>query len=419
MSRTRVVITGLGVICPVGNDVQSTWDALLRGESGMGPITHFDSHELKTHFAGEVKDFDPKALFGPRESRRMDRFTQFAMAAAMQAVEDAGIDVKSEEAARIGVVTGSGIGGVMTMLEEAEKMVRQGAQWVSPHLVPMMLPDTAPGKIAIEMGFRGPNMSIATACASGNNAIGEAAEMIRRGAADVMLSGGAEAGIAKLAMAGFSNMGALSTRNDAPKQASRPFDRTRDGFVAGEGSGMLVLESEEHALARGARIYGEILGYGASADAYHITAPLENGEGAVIAMKTALEDAGLSPRQISYLNAHGTSTQLNDRAETMAIKEVFGEAAYDVPISSTKSMTGHLLGAAGAIEAVFCVKAIVTGEIPPTINYEHPDPECDLNYTPNTARSLDVSVAMSNSFGFGGHNACLVIGRYTNGGKEA
>jgi 3-oxoacyl-[acyl-carrier-protein] synthase II len=279
----------------------------------------------------------------------------------------------------------------------------------------MMLPDTAPGKIAIEMGFRGPNMSIATACASGNNAIGEAAALIQRGVTDVMLTGGSEAGVSKLAMAGFSNMGALSQRNDDPAHASRPFDKERDGFVAGEGGGVLVLESEEHAKQRGARIYGEIMGYGASADAYHITAPQENGEGAILAMRSALADAGLVPSQINYLNAHGTSTPLNDKSETLAIKQVFADSAYSVAISSTKSMTGHLLGAAGAIEAIFCIKAIETGVIPPTINYAVPDPICDLDYTPNTARKIDVQYTMSNSFGFGGHNACLVIGRYTNG----
>jgi len=403
------------MVCPVGHTVSAAWEALLRGESGVGPITQFDASDMKTRFAAEVKDFDAKALFGARETRRMDRFTHFAMAAALEAVQDAGLDLSKIDRRRAGAVLGSGIGGIGTMLEEAEKMFREGVQWVSPHLVPMMLPDTAPGKIAIELGLRGPNMSIATACASGNNAIGEATEMIRRGVADVMFSGGAEAGIAKLAMAGFANMGALSERNDDPQRASRPFDRERDGFVAGEGAGVLILESEEHALARGARIHAEILGYGASADAYHITAPLENGEGAILAMTMALRDAGLAPTDIAYLNAHGTSTPLNDRAETIAIKQVFGEYAYKLAISSTKSMTGHLLGAAGAIEAVFCVKAIETGCIPPTINYEYPDPECDLDYTPNTARRATVPIAMSNSFGFGGHNACLVIGRYGNG----
>ena len=415
MNERRVVITGLGIVCPVGNDIETTWQALMKGQSGVGPITLFDASDLKTRFAAEVKDFDARALFGSREARRMDRFTHFALAAALQALEDSQLDLDTTDRDRVGVVMGSGIGGVGTLLVEAEKLFRQGSQWISPHLVPMMLPDTAPAKIAIHLGLRGPNMSIATACASGNNAIGEAAAMIRRGAADIMFTGGAEAGIVRLAMAGFSNMGALSQRNEDPQRASRPFDRDRDGFVAGEGAGVLVIESEEHARQRGARIYAEVLGYGASADAYHITAPLENGEGAIIAMQKALDDAGISPEDVDYINAHGTSTKLNDRSETHAIKQVFGEAAYDVAISSTKSMTGHLLGAAGAIEAIFCAKAIETDYAPPTINYETPDPECDLDYVPNEARRMTINVAMSNSFGFGGHNACLILGQYGNG----
>lgn len=419
MARTRVVVTGMGIICPVGNDLESTWENIVNGVSGVGPITLFDPTGLKTHFAAEVKNFDAKAVFGARDARRMDRFTQLGLAAANQAITDAKLDTKSLEPSRAGCVLGSGIGGITTLLEETEKMIKDGVQWVSPHLIPMMLPDTAPGKVAIEYGLRGPNMSIATACASGNNAIGEAAAMIRRGIADVMITGGTEAGVSKMAMAGFSNMGAMSTRNDDPLGASRPFDATRDGFVTGEGAGIIVIESEEHALARGARIYGEVMGYGSSADAYHITAPMENGEGAVIAMQSALKDAGLTPREITYLNAHGTSTQLNDKVETLAVKRVFEEAAYDLVISSTKSMTGHLLGAAGAIEAIFCLKAIEHGIIPPTINFQNPDPECDLNYTPNTARKLDVHTAMSNSFGFGGHNACLIFGRYGNGNSNS
>ena len=415
MNERRVVITGLGIVCPVGNDIETTWQALMKGQSGVGPITLFDASDLKTRFAAEVKDFDARALFGSREARRMDRFTHFALAAALQALEDSQLDLDATDRDRVGVVMGSGIGGVGTLLVEAEKLFRQGSQWISPHLVPMMLPDTAPAKIAIHLGLRGPNMSIATACASGNNAIGEAAAMIRRGAADIMFTGGAEAGIVRLAMAGFSNMGALSQRNEDPQRASRPFDRDRDGFVAGEGAGVLVIESEEHARQRGAHIYAEVLGYGASADAYHITAPLENGEGAIIAMQKALDDAGISPEDVDYINAHGTSTKLNDRSETHAIKQVFGEAAYDVAISSTKSMTGHLLGAAGAIEAIFCAKAIETDYAPPTINYETPDPECDLDYVPNEARRMTINVAMSNSFGFGGHNACLILGQYGNG----
>jgi len=415
MDKTRVVITGLGMISPLGNTVESTWAALISGTSGVGPITIFDASDLKTQFAAEVKGFDPVVEFGARDARRMDRFTHYAMAAAIQAVAHSKLNLNTVNKDRVGVILGSGIGGVNTLIEEAERMFRDGPRHISPHLVPMMLPDTAPGKIAIEMGFRGPNMSIATACASGNNAIGEAAAMIQRGITDVVLTGGSEAGVSKLAMAGFSNMGALSQRNDDPLHASRPFDKDRDGFVAGEGGGVLVLESEAHAKERGAHIYAEVVGYGASADAFHITAPQENGEGAILAMQAALRDAGITPRQIDYLNAHGTSTPLNDKSETLAVKQVFAESAYDVAISSTKSMTGHLLGAAGAIEAIFCTKAIETGVIPPTINYMVPDPQCDLNYTPNTARKIDVQYAMSNSFGFGGHNACLIIGRYDDG----
>ena len=419
MERTRVVITGIGVVCPVGNTVDDAWNNLIAGRSGIGQITQFDASDLKTQFAGEVKEFDPDEVFGRRESRRMDRFTQFALAATQEALNHAQLTVDPDNAHRYGAVTGSGIGGIGTLMAEAEKALENGSmQWVSPHLVPMMLPDTAPGKIAIEFGLRGPNMSIATACASGTNAVGEAAAIIRRGIADVMVTGGAEAGIVKMCIAGFSNMGALSQRNDNPQGASRPFDRDRDGFVAGEGSAILILESEEHARARGATIYAELLGYGASADAYHITAPDENGKGAIIAMTGALTDAGVEPEEVDYLNAHGTSTELNDRAETLAVKKVFGEAAYNLAISSTKSMTGHLLGAAGALEAAICVKAISESCLPPTINYETPDPELDLDYTPNTARSLEVNIAMSNSFGFGGHNACLVIGKYRNGAAQ-
>jgi 3-oxoacyl-[acyl-carrier-protein] synthase II len=415
--RERVVVTGLGVVSPLGHDLDSTWQALLSGTSGIGPISLFDASDLDTRFAAEVKDFDPAAILGARRARRTDRFTQFALIAAKQALDDSGLRITESNASRIGVVMGSGIGGVGTLLAEAEKMYQQGARWVSPHMVPMMLPDTAPAEIAIEFGLLGPNMSIATACASGNNAIGEATAMIRRGAADVMLTGGAEAGIVKLAMAGFGNMGALSRRNDDPQRASRPFDLDRDGFVAGEGSAVLIVERESHARARGAHIYAELLGYGASADAHHITAPLETGAGAIQAMCRALDDAGLAPGAISYLNAHGTSTPLNDKAETLAIKHVFGEAAYTVPISSTKSMTGHLLGAAGALEATICVKVIETGQIPPTINYDTPDPDCDLDYVANHARTATISAVMSNSFGFGGHNACIILGVYNGQAK--
>ncbi len=412
MAAKRVVITGLGTVNPVGNSVEESWRALTGGQPGVTQITQFDASDLKTRIAGEVKDFDPLALFGAREARRMDRFTHFALAACQEAIADSGLAVSEGDPSRMGVVLGSGIGGIGTLISEANKATTHGEVRASPHLIPMLLPDTAPAKIAIEFGLLGPNMSIATACASSTNAIGEAAAMIRRGAADVVVSGGAEAGLHKLVIAGFSNMGALSQRNDDPGRASRPFDSDRDGFVAGEGAAILILESEDHALARGARVYAEVLGYGSSADAFHITAPDEKGKGAILAMHQALDDAGIGPEAVDYLNAHGTSTSLNDRSETLAIKQVFGEAAYKVPISSTKSMTGHLMGAAGALELLACVKAIETGCIPPTINYETPDPDCDLDYTPNEARPLQVQIAMSNSFGFGGHNATLVIGKY-------
>jgi 3-oxoacyl-[acyl-carrier-protein] synthase II len=409
---TRVVITGLGIISPVGNDVGTFWHSLVEGRSGVGPITLFDPAGLESRFAAEVKGFDPVALFGRKDARRMDRFTQLAMAAAGQALVDSKYEITPESSKRIGCIIGSGIGGIGTVLSEAEVMRTKGAGRVSPFFVPMMLPDTAPGQIAIQFGLKGPNMTIVTACASSANALGEATETIRRGAADAILAGGTEAGLHPLALAGFNVMTAISRRNDAPQKASRPFDLNRDGFVPGEGAAALVLESLDHALARGVHIYAEVLGYGASADAYHITAPQETGEGAAAAMSAALAQTGLAPKDIGYLNAHGTSTQLNDKSETAAIKQVFGPAAYQLPISSTKSMTGHLLGAAGALEAIACVKALQTGLLPPTINYETPDPACDLDYVPNVARRVPIRTAMSNSFGFGGHNACLIFGLY-------
>jgi 3-oxoacyl-[acyl-carrier-protein] synthase II len=408
----RVVITGLGAVTPVGNDVPAMWSNLLAGKGGAGPITLFDATAFKTKFACEVKDFDAGTLIGKKDARRMDRFTQLAVVAAQQALRDSALSVNVDNTARIGVYIGSGIGGIGTMEAELRQLILKGPDRVSPFLVPMMLPDTASGQVAIQFGLRGPNMAIVTACASGNNAIGEATECIRRGAADVMITGGAEAGVTPLAVAGFNSMTAISTRNEAPEIASRPFDKERDGFVIGEGAGILVLEELGHALARGAKIYGEVLGYGATADAYHITAPEENGAGAVRAMQAALRQASLQPDQIDYINAHGTSTPLNDKSETQAIKTVFGEAAYRIPISSIKSMTGHLLGAGGAVEAVTCAKVLTAGMIPPTINYEHPDPACDLDYVPNTARAAAIKTIMSNSFGFGGHNAVLIFGRY-------
>ncbi len=410
--QKKVVITGLGAISPLGLNVENTWKALLEGKSGVALITHFDTGEHKTKFAAEVKDFDPIALFGRRDARRMDRYVQFALAASLQAVADADLEVTAENKDRIGVLIGTGIGGIETLLKQAEVMAKRGASRVSPFLIPMMLADSGPGQVAIHLGVRGPNMSVVTACATGSNAIGEAAEIIRRGSADVMIAGGGEASIVKLAMAGMNSIGALSLRNDEPERASRPFDKNRDGFVMGEGAGVLILESLEHAQARGARILAELSGYGTSDDAYHISAPAEGGEGAALCMQIALKDAGLTVDDIGYINAHGTGTKLNDKGETAAIKTVFGERAYQIPASSTKSMTGHLLGASGALEAIFCTKALNESIIPPTINYETPDPECDLDYVPNEARNLRFDHALSNSFGFGGHNATLIFSRY-------
>lgn len=410
--RRRVVITGLGCISPVGNNVNDTWHALLAGKSGVAPITAFDASAHKTRFAAEVKGFDGIALFGQREARKMDRFTQFSSAAALEALEQSGLKINESNRDRVGILIGTGIGGILTLLEQVEVMRERGPERVSPFLIPMMISDSAAGMLAIRLGVRGPNMSLATACASGTNALGEATEMIRRGAADVMIAGAAEAAIAAVAMAGMNVMTALSTRNDAPEKASRPFDKNRDGFVMGEGSGILILESLEHAQARGANILCEFSGYGTSDDAHHISAPAENGAGAAISMQLALENAGLDVTEIGYINAHGTSTQLNDKSETAAIKTVFGEQAYSVPISSTKSMTGHLLGASGALEAVFCVKVMLDRILPPTINYETPDPVCDLDYVPNQSRKAEPTHVMSNSFGFGGHNATLILSRY-------
>ena len=407
----RVVITGLGTISPLGQDVSTTWDSLVKGRSGVGPITYFDTSDLRVKVAAEINDFDPVGRFGMREARRMDRYTQLALAAADEAVTAAQLTATPSTAQRIGVIIGSGVGGIGAILD-ADRVVREsGPRRVSPFAVPMMLADTAPGQIAIQYGFQGPNFAVVSACASGSNAIGEAASVIRRGAADAMIAGGADAALVRTTIGAFANMGALSTHwNDEPQRASRPFDAKRDGFVAGEGAGVLVLEWWESAQKRGAPILAELLGYGASADAFHITAPLEGGRGAVQSMQAALADAGLEPGAIDYLNAHGTSTPLNDKGETAAAKKVFGDYAYRLPISSTKSMSGHLLGGAGALEAIVCVQTIRQGIIPPTINYEFPDPECDLDYVPNQARPAAVRIAMSNSFGFGGHNATLIIG---------
>ena len=410
--RNRVVVTGLGCVSPVGNNVKDTWEALLAGRSGAAPITTFDASAHKTKFAAEVKGFDPAALFGTRDARKMDRFTQFATAATLEAMEQASLTIDESNRDRVGILIGTGIGGIITLLEQYDVLRERGPERISPFLIPMMISDSAAGNIAIRVGARGPNMSLATACASGTNSLGEAAEMIRRGSADVMIAGASEAAITAVTMAGMNVMTALSTRNDDPQRASRPFDKDRDGFLMGEGSGILILESLEHAQARGANILCEFGGYGTSDDAHHISAPAENGAGASISMQLALENAGLKPADISYINAHGTSTYLNDKSETAAIKTVFGEQAYKTPVSSTKSMTGHLLGASGALEGIISVLAIVNNILPPTINYETPDPVCDLDYVPNQARKTTVDNVMSNSFGFGGHNATLIMSRY-------
>jgi 3-oxoacyl-[acyl-carrier-protein] synthase II len=402
----------MGCISPVGNTVQDTWKSLLEGKSGAGWITHFDASKHKTRFAAEVKGFDGAALFGPRDARKMDRFTQFAVATTMQALEQSGLTVDDSNRDRIGVIIGTGIGGIGTLMEQADVLRDRGPERVSPFLVPMMISDSAPGMIAIRFGVRGPNMAIATACASGNNAIGEAFDVIRRGAADVMIAGASEAALVPVAMAGMNVMTALSTRNEDPQSASRPFDKDRDGFLMGEGAGVVILETLEHAQARGANILAELAGYGTTDDAHHISAPAENGAGAAMSMKLALEDAALTINDIDYINAHGTSTPLNDKSETAAIKTVFGEQAYQIPVSSTKSMTGHLLGASGAVEATFCIMAIRDQILPPTINYHTPDPECDLDYVPNQARKASPKHVMSNSFGFGGHNATLVFSQF-------
>lgn len=413
--RKRVVITGLGCVSPVGNNVPSMWANILAGISGVDFITHFDASEYKSKIAAEVKGFDASALYGSREARRMDRFTQIALAAAEEARRDAALEIHDGNRDRIGAVIGTAIGGIGTLFEQLQVFNERGPLRVSPFLVPMMIPDTGGGMIAINLGIRGPNMAVVTACATGTNAIGEAAEVIRRGQADVMFAGGSEAAIVPIAMAGLNVMTALSIQNDEPARASRPFDLHRDGFVMGEGAGVLLLESLDHAQERGATILAEFSGYGATNDAYHISAPAENGAGAALCMRAALNDAGLDTDDINYINAHGTSTPLNDKSETAAIKTIFGEQAYKIPISSTKSMTGHLLGASGALEAVICVKALQTQSAPPTINYETPDPDCDLDYVPNSARSMKIDKVMSNSFGFGGHNASIILSRYLNG----
>lgn len=411
----RVVITGLGALTPLGHTVEETWRNLVAGRSGIDYITKFDTSDLRVNFAGEVRDFDAGQYMDRKEARRLDPCIQYALVAAQQAIADAGLKLENEDPTRIGVLVGSGIGGIGSFRENVEIVQSKGLRKVSPFMIPNMLVDSPGGKIAIEFNLQGPNHAVVSACASGTTAAGEAFELLRRGDADVVLAGGTEAALLPINIAAFDVMGALSQRTDNPKAACRPFDRDRDGFVMSEGSAILVMETLEHALARGARIYAEVIGYGNTNDAYHMAAPHETGRGAADAMRMALRKAaayGETPADVDYINAHGTATRLNDVGETLAIKQVFGEGAYNLRISSTKSMTGHLLGAAGALEAIICVKTIETGIVAPTINLDNPDPECDLDYTPNHAVKADVRVTMSNSFGFGGHNACIMLRRY-------
>ena len=411
--NNRVVVTGMGVLCPLGLNVSTTWEGLIAGQSGIDYITLCDAEPLETKFAGEVKGFEPTDYINRKDARRMDRFAQLAIAASLQAVEQAGLQINAMNQDNIGVIIGSGIGGLTTLFEQTRVLLEKGPDKVSPFLAPMMIVDMAAAQVSIRLGVKGPNLCITSACSSGSDAIGAAYELIKHGDLQAVIAGGSEAIINPIGITAFNALKAISTRNDAPQLASRPFDAERDGFIISEGSGLLILENLAHAQKRGANILAEIIAYGASADAYHITQPDENGEGAARAMQVALDKAGIIPAEIDYINAHGTSTPLNDKIETMSIKTVFGDYAYKTPISSTKSMLGHLIGAAGAIEAVICIMAIQYGIIPPTINLTHPDPECDLDYVPNVARQAKVTTTLSNSFGFGGHNSCLVFRQYS------
>ncbi len=408
----RVVITGLGAVTPLGNTVGEFWKALVEGKSGIDYITHFDTSNHTTKFAGEVKNFSTEGVIDPRELKRLDLYVQYALVAAAEAVADAGVDFDKEDRDRVGVIVGSGIGGLLSFENEHTKMIEKGPRRISPFFIPQMIIDIAAGHISMKYNLKGPNYAVVSACATASHAIGSAFRAIQYGDADIMVTGGAEAAISPMGVAGFNSMKALSTRNDNPQAASRPFEKNRDGFVMGEGAGIIILEELEHARKRGAKIYGEMRGIGFTADAYHITAPAPGGEGAARAMRAAMRDGGLTIDQVDYINAHGTSTPANDKNETIAIKTVFGERAYQINVSSTKSMTGHLLGAAGAVEFIASVLAIQNGIIPPTINYEEPDPECDLNYTPNQAVEKKIYAALSNTFGFGGHNAVLAVSRY-------
>ncbi|RFU68031.1 beta-ketoacyl-[acyl-carrier-protein] synthase II [Peribacillus saganii] len=411
MNNRRVVVTGIGSVTPLGNDAETTWAAIIEGKSGVGPLTRLNKDEYPAKVAAELKDFDVEKYIDRKDARKMDRFTHYAVAASMMAVKDANLEITDENSDRIGVWIGSGIGGMETFENQYEIFLNRGYKRVSPFFVPMIIPDMATGQVSIMLGARGVNSCTVTACATGTNSIGDAFKVIQRGDADVMVSGGAEAPITKMSVAGFCANTALSTNPD-PETASRPFDKNRDGFVIGEGAGIVVLEELEHALNRGAKIYAEIVGYGATGDAYHITAPAPEGEGGARAMAMALNDAGMKPEDIQYVNAHGTSTPYNDKFETLAVKKVFGDHAYNIGMSSTKSMTGHLLGAAGGVEAIFTLQAMRDGIMPPTINLREADPDCDLDYVANEARKKEITGAMSNSLGFGGHNATIVFKKY-------
>jgi 3-oxoacyl-[acyl-carrier-protein] synthase II len=412
MGKKKVVITGLGLITPLGGEMDSYWRGLMEGRSHVSQIKTFDATNFTTRIAAQIPDFDPEQYFDKKTVRRMDPFVQYAAVAAIDAFGDSGIDVDKEDPGRVGVLIGSGIGGIKTLTDQCKILIKDGPRRISPFFIPMMIINMASGRVSMILGVKGPNYSVSSACSTANHAIGEAMNIILKGDADVMIAGGSEAALVPLGVGGFCSMKALSTRNDDPERASRPFDRDRDGFVMGEGAGIVVLESEEHAKKRGANIYAELAGYGATGDAYHMTAPAPEGRGAARCMREALEDAELNPDDIDYINAHGTSTPLNDKLETLAIKTVFGDRASDIPISSTKSMTGHLLGAAGAVELITCVLSIKNKTVHQTANYETPDPECDLDYVPEGPREVNVRAALSNSLGFGGHNATLVVKKY-------
>ena len=412
--RRRVVITGMGTVNAVGLNTDQFWSGLLEGKSGIVPITKFDTEKFTTKIAAEMQDFLPEEHFDRKEVRKIDPYAQYALVSAREAIAHSGLNFENEDTTRIGVIVGSGIGGMLSFESEMTKLITQGPRRVSPYFIPQMISDIAAGHISMEYGLKGPNYATVSACATSGHAIGAAAMAIQRGDSDVIVAGGSEAAITPMGIAGFNSMKALSTRNDDPKSASRPFDLNRDGFVMGEGAGVIILEELDHAVARGAKIWAEIAGIGFTADAHHLTAPPPGGEGAVRAMRQCVEDGDLTPDQIDYVNAHGTSTPYNDKNETEAIKTVFGDRAYDMAISSTKSMTGHMLGAAGAVELIATIMAIHENKVPPTINYETPDPECDLNYTPNEAVDREIKAAVSNTFGFGGHNACLSVKKYQN-----